>query len=327
MRISVTGSIATDHLMTFPGLFGEQLIADRLDKVSLSFLVDDLEVRNGGVAANIAFGLGRLGLAPVLVGAAGADFADYQIWLKEHGVDTDSVRISATRHTARFVCVTDAEQNQIGSFYPGAMSEARDISIREVADRTGGLDLVVVSPNDPEAMVRHTHECRRLGIDVAADPSQQLATLDRAALRALLNGPRLLFTNEYESVLIQERSGWTEQQLLGRVGTWITTRGADGVRIRQAGRTDLDLPAIEVSGTLEPTGAGDAFRAGYLAGRAWGLPDAAAAPLGCALAATVLESTGTQTYTLQREPLLARIRTAYGDDTADTLAPYLAVLP
>lgn len=326
MRIAVTGSIATDHLMTFSGRFTDQLLADSLDKVSLSFLVEGLEIRRGGVAANIAFGLGSLGLAPVLVGAVGADFADYQVWLKEHGVDTDSVRVSTSLHTARFVCTTDAEHNQIGSFYPGAMREARTLAMADVVARTGGLDLVVISPDDPEAMIRHTRECAALGLPFAADPSQQLATMDRDHVRTLLAGPGYLFTNEYESVLVQERTGWTEQQILGRVGTWVTTRGADGVHIEQSGVRPLDIAAVPPSGTLEPTGAGDAFRAGFLAALAHGLGHERAAQLGSVVATTVLESTGTQQYTLDRDTLLARLRTTYGDETAHDLAPHLGAL-
>lgn len=163
MKIAVTGSIATDHLMHFPGKFAEQLIADQLHKVSLSFLVDDLVVRRGGVAPNIAFGMGKLGLRPILVGAVGADFADYRSWLERHGVDCDSVHISDVAHTARFVCTTDDDLNQIASFYAGAMAEARNIELAPVNERSGGLDLVLVGANDPAAMIRHSEECRTRG--------------------------------------------------------------------------------------------------------------------------------------------------------------------
>src|SRR5664279_1897024 len=159
MRVAVTGSIATDHLMFFPGRFEDQLMPDQLHNVSLSFLVDRLEVRRGGIATNICFGMAALGLRPVLVGAVGADFDDYRSWLDLHGVDTESVHVSELRHTARFVCTTDTEATQIASFYAGAMAEARQIELGPVAERVGGLDLVVVSPNDPAAMLRHTEDC------------------------------------------------------------------------------------------------------------------------------------------------------------------------
>ncbi|MET9611187.1 carbohydrate kinase family protein [Streptomyces sp. NPDC006512] len=323
MRIAVTGSIATDHLMTFPGRFAEQLLADRLDRVSLSFLADSLDVRRGGVAANITFGLGVLGLRPLLVGAVGADFEPYRVWLKDHGVDTDSVRVSETRHTARFVCTTDREQNQIATFYAGAMAEAREIDLREIVARCGRPDLVLVSPDDPEAMLRHTRNCRELGVPFASDPSQQLARLTRSEVRELVDGAHRLFTNEYESALLCERSGLTEEQVLRRVGSWVTTHGEAGVRIRAVDRAPLSVPAVEVAEVVDPTGVGDAFRAGFLAGTAWGVPERYAAQLGCAVAATVLDHAGTQEYHLSREPLLARLRSAYGPASETELSAHL----
>ena len=177
MRIAVTGSIATDHLMTFPGKFTDQLIADKLDRVSLSFLVDELAIRRGGVAANIAFGLGVLGLRPLLVGGVGADFEEYRQWLEAHGVSTAGVRESLLKHTARFVCTTDMDGNQIGSFYAGAMSEDAEIKLAPLAEEHGGIDLVLIGAGDPGAMVAHTADCREAGLPFAADPSQQLARI------------------------------------------------------------------------------------------------------------------------------------------------------
>src|SRR5579859_5356606 len=188
VRIAVTGSIATDHLMTFPGRFVEQLIAEKLDRVSLSFLVDNLEIRRGGVAANIAFGLGVLGLGPLLIGAVGPDFGPYRDWLCAHGVDCAGVRESARHHTARFVCTTDRDGNQIASFYPGAMSEDGEISLAPFAARGDGLDLAVIGASDPSAMISHTAECIRLGVPFAADPSQQLPRLEGPDARALVAG-------------------------------------------------------------------------------------------------------------------------------------------
>ncbi|WP_405682990.1 carbohydrate kinase family protein [Streptomyces sp. NBC_00057] len=320
MRTAVTGSIATDHLTVFPGRFTDQLIPERLDTVSLSFLVDDLEVRRGGVAANISFGLGVLGSAPVLVGAAGTDFAEYGAWLREHGVDTDSVKVSRTRHTARFMCTTDADQNQIAVFYAGAMAEARDIALSEVVARVGGLDLVVVAPDDPEAMARHTAESRRLGIARAADPSQQLARLGAEEARQLVDGAQLLFTNEYEAALLQERTGWTERQVLGRVGTWVVTRGGSGTSIKSAGAPVLTVPAVPTEHVADPTGGGDAFRAGYLAGLGRSLSPERSAQVGCALATTVLETVGTQEYKLVPTEFSTRIADAYGPAAAQEIA-------
>ena len=327
MRTAVTGSIATDHLLTFPGTFTDQLLADRLDRVSLSFLADRLEVRRGGVAANICYGLGLLGLRPVLVGAAGSDFEPYRLHLKEHGIDTDSVHISEHLHTARFVCTTDRDQNQIATFYAGAMAEARTIDLRRVITRVGRLDLVVISPDDPQAMIRHTEACRDMNVPFAADPSQQLARLERDEVRRLLEGARWLFSNEYEAALLRERSGWTTRQILDRVGCWITTLGASGVRLQRKDQPDIEVPAVPVEGVVDPTGVGDAFRAGFVAAMSWKLPYEVAARFGCAIAATVLDYVGTQEYRLYRESILARVRTAYGVSTAAQLVPHLRELP
>ncbi|MEU3067196.1 carbohydrate kinase family protein [Streptomyces sp. NPDC006906] len=323
MRIAVTGSIATDHLLTFPGRFAEQLLKEQLERVSLSFLADALEVRRGGVGANICFGLGLLGLEPALVGAAGADFAEYDAWLRAHGVDTSAVRVSESLHTARFVCTTDEDQNQIATFYAGAMAEARRIDLAALRNRP---DLVLVGADDPEAMLRHTAGAHRLGIPVAADPSQQLARLDRDQARQLVDGARWLFTNAYEQALLVERTGWSRADLLRRVGTWITTLGADGVALAGEGAPALRVPAVPAERIADPTGAGDAFRSGFLAGTAWGWPQEQAARLGCALATTVLEAIGTQEYELTPAELTARMERAYGPDAARIAEPRLAGL-
>ncbi|KOV58515.1 ribokinase [Streptomyces sp. MMG1121] len=309
--------------MVFPGRFAEQLTEDRLERVSLSFPVDRLEIRRGGVAANISFGLGLLGLRPVLVGAVGDDFEPYRVWLKQHGVDTDSVLVSQEHHTARFVCTTDRVQNRIATFHAGAMTQARGIDLRRVVGRTGRLGLVMISPDDPEAMLRHARACRDLAIAFAVDPSQQLARLSGAQVLELIEGARWLFTNEYESALLEERTGLGPAKLLRRVGCWVTTRGAAGVRVRREGRPELVVPAVEVPGVVDPTGVGDAFRAGFLAGTAWGVPERCAAQLGCVLAATALDYVGSQEYRLYRESVLARLRTTYGVGCAAHLATHL----
>lgn len=327
MRTVVTGSIATDHLATFPGRFSDQLIDGQLDHVSLSFLVEDLEVRRGGVAANVAFGLGVLGLTPVLVGAVGTDFGEYEVWLKEHGVDTRHVHVSNSRQTARFMCTTDSQQNQIASFYSGAMAEAGFIDLAQLFEDDGSPDLVVVAPNDPAAMVRHTRQCREFGIPFAADPSQQLARLDGGEVRELVDGARWLFTNEYEAALLVERTGWGPREVQARVGTWITTCGADGVRIVSDGAETQTFPAVPAVRAVDPTGVGDAFRSGFLAACGWDTPMHAAVALGCAMATTALEAVGPQQYTVSSSTLLARVSATYGASVASVLAPNLDRLP
>ncbi|MFG3440600.1 carbohydrate kinase family protein [Nonomuraea sp. NPDC047897] len=323
MRIAVTGSIATDQLMTFPGSFGDQLIAEQLDRVSLSFLVDDLQIRRGGCAANISFGMGCLGLAPILVGAVGGDFADYRSWLERHGVDCGSVHVSEHHHTARFLCTTDEHHNQIASFYTGAMAEARLIELQPVADRVGGLDLVLISPNDPDAMLRHTDECRQRGIPFAADPSQQLARMADEQIRELVDGAAYLFSNDYEKGLIEQKTGWSDEQILDRVGVRVTTLGPKGAVIDRKGEPAIHVAPAPELGKADPTGVGDAFRAGFLAGLAWGLSLERCGQIGNLTATHVLERVGGQEYELGQKVFLERFAAAYGAGPASEVGAHV----
>ena len=318
-RIAVTGSVATDHLMTFPGRFSDALIPDKLSTLSVSFLVDHLEVRRGGVGANIAFGLGMLGLQPLLVAGVGADFDDYRSWLGRHGVDTDGVHVSDEHHTARFVCTTDADQNQIASFYQGAMSMAREIELGPVLERAGGVGLVIVGADDPSAMLNHTQECRHRGLPFAADPSQQLSSLSGDDAVALIDGATVLFSNEYESALIEQRTGWTSEETLRRVRLRVTTLGKKGARVERVGQPTIDVTVPREERVADPTGVGDAFRAGFLAGLGWGVDLERAAQVGCLLATYVVETVGTQEYRFDRPGFLARFGDAYGAEAAADL--------
>jgi adenosine kinase len=319
VRIAVTGSIATDHLMRFPGRFVEQLIAEKLDRVSLSFLVDDLEIRRGGVAANIAFGLGVLGLEPLLIGAVGPDFGPYRDWLCAHGVDCGGVRESVRRHTARFVCTTDADGNQIASFYPGAMSEDAEITLTPFAE---GLDLVLIGASDPGAMLSRTAECVSLGVPFAADPSQQLPRLDGQDARSLVAGARFLFCNEYEEALIERKTGWTSAEVLAQVDVRVTTLGPNGVRIERVTEPSLLVGPVAEVDKKDPTGTGDAFRAGFLAAVGWGLSLERAAQLGNLVAVSALETVGPQEYELKPAQVAGRLAEAYGDEAAAEIAAH-----
>src|SRR5918998_518051 len=292
MKIAVTGSIATDHLMHFPGKFSESLIADQLHKVSLSFLVDDLVVRRGGVASNIAFGMGQLGLNPILLGAVGADFADYDL-------------------------------NQIASFYAGAMSEARTIELAPVAARAGGLDLVLISANDPAAMIRHSQECRARGLAFAADPSQQLARMDGSDVLTLIRGAKYLLTNDYERSLLETKAGLTGDQVLDEVAVRITTLGKDGVEITGHGMERIHVPVARDVIPDDPTGVGDGFRAGFFAAISWGLGLERAAQVGSLVAALVLETVGPQEYEVRSDVFAKRIADSYGDEAAAEIRPFL----
>lgn len=327
MRVVVTGSIATDHLMVFPGRFAEQLVEGQLEHVSLSFLVDDLQIFRGGIAANIALGLGHLGARPVLVGAVGIDFDEYRGWLEGHGVDTSHVLVSETQHTARFLCTTDADHNQIASFYPGAMSEAQNIDLGAILDELEDVGMVIIAPDDPEAMLRHTRTCRERGVPFAADPSQQLARMDGPQIRELVDGATYLLTNEYERGLLQQKTGWSADEVQERVGTWISTRGKKGAEITVAGAELIAVDVAEEREPVDPTGVGDGFRSGFLAGTVAGLSPERSAQLGCLMATLVLETVGTQEYAFDGREFVARFRQCYGADAAAdvelALAPVL----
>ncbi|MGW6312796.1 PfkB family carbohydrate kinase [Streptomyces sp. NPDC055099] len=302
--------------MTFPGRFPERPGARRPHVASLAFLAERLQIRRGGAAADLAFGLGLLGLDPILVGAVGSDFADYQVWLKQHGVDTESVVVVPGEHTARYVSATDMEGERISTFLPGAMRDSATLSLRAVAERTGGIGLVVVEPGDPAAMLRHTRECRAMGLPFVAHPAWQIDGMGRTDLKYCVSGATYLVTDEGEAARLRKRTGWNGPRILERVGAWVTTLGAAGVRIERAGREPSLVPAIGSVTMTGPGGAGGAFRAGLVAGVVQGAPAERAAQLGCALASFALETAGTQEYALDVRRLLNRVRGAYGQTAA-----------
>jgi adenosine kinase len=324
LTFAITGSIATDHLMRFPGKFTDSLVADKLDHVSLSFLVDDLQIRRGGVAANISFGMGKMGLRPILVGAVGKDFADYRSWLERHGVDCESILISEEQHTARFVCTTDEMQNQIASFYPGAMSESIQIELGPIVDRLGKIDYVFVGPNDPGAMLRHTEEAKFRNIPFIADPSQQLARMEGEEIKQLIDGAAYLFTNEYESSLIKKKCGYSGEDLVQRVGTVVTTLGAKGAKVEKKGEPTVEVICPQENAKVDPTGVGDAFRAGFMSAMSWGVGSEISAQVGSLLATYTIETIGTQEYSFETDEFLSRFRETYGEKNLETISKVFA---
>lgn len=310
--------------MTFPGKFADSLVPDQLDKLAVSFLVDDLDIRRGGCAANISFGLAALGHRPTLVASVGTDFDDqgYQAWLQEAGVDCSALHVSSELHTARCTITTDSAHAQIVTFYAGAMSEARNIDIAKL-HRERPIDLLLIGPDDPDAMLRHTKTARELQIPFAADPSQQLAWADGDLIRDLLDGATYLFCNDYEAALIEQKTGWIPQDIEMHVGTRIVTHGKDGAIVYSPDGEEHAVEAIGGISAVDPTGVGDSFRAGYLAGVAAGLSPRRSAELGCTLAAGVVEVTGTQEYRVVSSEFIARLVGQYGDAAGHEIAEAL----
>jgi adenosine kinase len=323
MKIGVAGSVGLDHLMTFSGKFTDSLVAGSLQKVSLSFLVDSLDVRRGGCAANIAFGMGVLGLNPILIAAVGKDWADYDAWLSRHGVDTSHTLVSTTLHTAHFVVTTDQELNQIASFFPGAMSEARNIELSPIMEKVGRLDMMVISPDDPEAMLRHSEVCRQQGIAFAADPSQQMARMTGEEIKLLIDGASYLFLNEYELALAMQKTGWTDREILERVKYRVVTLGSMGAKVESAAGEFVQVGCPKEKAKIDPTGVGDSFRSGFIAGLAWGLSHERCAQLGALIATYVIETLGTQEYRFTPAEFVARFAESYGQSAADEIAVHL----
>ncbi len=291
MSIVVTGSIAFDYLMSFPGKFTEHFLPEHMQRVSLSFLVDSMDKRRGGCAPNIAYTLALLGERPRLMGTAGQDFDDYRRWLEAAGVDTSLVKQVPDKFTASFFCSTDIESNQIASFYTGAMANAAELSFRTAGD----CRMAIVSPNDPGAMLQYAEECRTLGIPYIWDPGQQCARMSGDELRAGLEGAAIVISNDYEFELIRQKTGYDEAAVLARAGALIVTRGEQGCTIRESDRV-ATVPAVPPHRIVDPTGVGDAFRGGLLKGLAMNADLETSCRLGSVAATYALEHLGGQSH-------------------------------
>ena len=307
MKTVITGSIAFDYLMSFPGKFTEHFLPDHLERVSLSFLVDSMDKRRGGCAPNIAYTLALLGERPYLMGTAGEDFGDYRAWLDAAGVDTSLVKQIGGKFTASFFCSTDTANNQIASFYTGAMADASELSFRTVPD----CRMVIISPNDPAAMVQYAEECRTIGLKYIFDPGQQCARMDGDQLREGLVGSAIVICNDYEYELLQKKTGMGESEMLSHTGAIIVTKGEHGAtvmtRIARA-----DVPAVTPHRIVDPTGVGDAFRGGLLKGIAMGKTYEESARIGSVAATYALEHLGGQSHSYTWSEFKTRYEEHFG---------------
>ena len=314
MSIILTGSIAYDYLMSFPGYFKDHILPEHLESISLSFLVDDMVRHPGGVAANIAYNLGLLCESPKLVATAGVDFTEYRQMLENAGVDTSGVKIIEDKFTASFFVNTDLSNAQIASFYAGAMADAAQISMADL-----GLtdeDLVVISPNAPDAMIKYADECQALNVRYVFDPSQQIVRLDEAGLSKGIAGAHALFVNEYEFELLQKHTRMTGEKILSGLAFAVITRAEQGSRVYKGGHFLSDVPAFPPEQILDPTGVGDAFRAGFLKGYVNGFDLVLCAQMGALAATYSLEQEGPQSQCYLLEDFVHRFRTKFDDQGA-----------
>lgn len=313
MTTVITGSVAYDYLMHFPGRFRDHILPDQLEHVSLSFLADSMRRVRGGIAANIAYTMKLLGSDPVIFATVGEDFGDYRRWLEERGLRTDQIIEVPDELTATFFVSTDNDQNQIANFYTGAMAHSRNFSL---ADRNlTDASLVIISPNDPQAMINFAQECRDMGIPFAFDPSQQTARLSGDDFRASVPGAAYLLCNEYELAMIQNKTDWSLADILAQVGVLVLTLGKKGSIIYANGE-ELHVPIAAVRSFDDPTGAGDAYRAGFFAGLQVGLPLAVAGRMGALCSSYALEHIGTTAHRFTLEEFKQRYFETFGNEPA-----------
>ncbi len=310
MDIVLTGSVAFDYLMTFPGYFRDHILPDRLDKISLSFLVDKMSVQRGGNAPNIAYSLALLGEHPRLMATVGDDFGEYRDWLENKGIDTSTVRVIPGEHTASFFANTDRSNCQIASFYPGAMAYASELSFHTL--RAPKPDLVLISPNDPGAMERYVAECPELGIPYFYDPSQQIVRMDAETLRTGILGAQAMFLNDYEYGLAQKMTGMGQQEFLQTVKFLVVTCGKDGSDVYTS-QGITHVPVVPPDQIADPTGVGDAFRGGFLVGYAHGWPLELCAQMGALSATYCLERLGPQGQEYTPAEFVRRFRRHFDD--------------
>jgi adenosine kinase len=310
MGVLITGSIAYDYIMLFPGYFRDHILPDKIDNISVSFLVDSMKRQRGGVATNIAYNLALLGERPRVLATVGQDFADYRAWLEANGVDTSAIVVIPDEYTASFFVSTDQKQNQIAMFYTGAMAHASELSVKEQTGRDS-IDLVVISPTDPRAMVQHARECKEMHLKHIYDPSQQIVRLSGEELAEGVSGSTMTIVNEYEFGMLKNKTGWSDARLAAETEVLIVTCGENGSEIH-LGRDLVCIPAVPAQRSADPTGVGDAYRAGIIKGYLLKLPWKVIGQMGALAATYALEEYGTQNHRYTLDEFRARYAERFG---------------
>lgn len=309
-NVLVAGSLAFDYIMDFPGHFKDHILPDKLHCINISFLVDKLKQQRGGCAANIAYTLALLGERPRILAAAGRDFGQYSAWLQEQGVDVGSILRVDDEVTATCFITTDKADNQITGFYVGAMPRAKEISLK--ANSGPHFRYAVVAPDDPDAMLRHCREAREAGVKLIYDPSFQVTAMDGPRLWEGAQGAYALILNDYEFAVFCEKTGKDANSILEHIELLVVTLGEKGSQVYRKGQDVLDIPPAKVADVVDPTGAGDAFRGGFVAGLLRGLPLEACGRMGSVASAYAVERYGTQNHSYSQQDFADRYSQNFG---------------
>ncbi len=313
MTIAVTGSMAYDYIMSFPGRFVDHILPDQIEILSVSFLVDSMRRERGGCGGNIAYNLALLGQRPLLMATVGQDAPEYVAWLRDNGVDTSGVLQLADEFTASFFVSTDRDNNQIASFYTGAMAKAGRLSFND--NRPETIEIAIISPNDPGAMVKYARECQELDIPYIYDPSQQIPRLTPSELVEGIRGANILIVNDYEFGMIKKQTGLSTSQIQELTEIVVVTQGERGSAVHTSEGV-LEIPSVPPRRVADPTGVGDAYRAGFITGMCRGLPWLAAGRMGSLAATYVLEEHGTQRHRYTLDSFCQRYYETFDDETA-----------
>ena len=309
-QVIVTGSLAFDQIMVFPGHFKDHILPEKLHVINISFLVKEMRRQRGGCAGNIAYTMALLGLSPRIVAAAGDDFADYQAWLESHGVDVGGVELHGDISTASCFITADQSDNQITGFFPGAMARASQLSVVERQGENAGV--LIVAPDDPAAMSRHCREAREASLPFIFDPSFQVTAMDGDALREAAKGTAMLVVNDYEFAVFEKKTGLTGDEVFDLVDMAVVTLGGEGSKILRRGEPEIRIPAAAISELVEPTGAGDAFRGGFVAGWQRGFDLEVCGRMGSVASAFVVEKGGPQVHHYDLQQFAERYEANFG---------------
>ena len=309
-KVIVTGSLAYDHIMTMPGYFRDHIMSEKLHILNISFIMNTFRQEFGGTGGNIAWTLGFLKTPTTLVAAAGDDFGSYEKHLNKRSIDLSGVKVFKNVHTARGFVTTDGDDNQIWGFYEGAMKNSRTLSLKKLLKEDV---IVMIAPNDPQAMIKYVNEAIGSAKPYVFDPAFNIPHFETKDLKKAIKKSEILIGNDYEIELIQEKLRLTKKEVFKLARIVVTTLGAKGSRI-ETSASSFEIPSAKPKNETDPTGAGDAYRAGFLAGYVRGLKLDVCGKMGAVAAVYTVEKYGTQTHRFTTRDFISRYKQNYGDE-------------